>query len=66
MGFGFNTTKGLVGEDVSVQSVEDEKLQNAMAMLPLVGRFRQGYELYRELNLASGPLRNGTQPTALI
>ncbi len=53
MGFGFNTVRGLTGGDVSVQSVKDEKVQNALAMLPLVGRLRSALSLSREMVTAA-------------
>jgi len=57
LGLGYNTTRGLIGEDVSVQSVEKEKFQNALAMVPIVGRLRQGFQMYKEANLASAGMR---------
>jgi RHS repeat-associated protein len=57
LGFGYNTTRGFIGKDVSVQSVEKESLQNAVAMIPIIGKLRQGLQMFKAINIASAGMR---------
>jgi RHS repeat-associated protein len=56
-GFGRNTVRGFLGDDVSVQSVEAESLQNALALIPFVGKGFTARTLFTELATDSAGLR---------